>query len=210
MWSYDDWGGWYDHVRPPRVDRFGYGFRVPALLVSPYAKRGHIDSTTLDFTSMLKFIEYNWKVRPLATRDRRANNLTSAFDFTQPPRPAKLIPYERGAAAEAREPRRDLVYVSYGSAVGVGALLILLAVLLQARRGRGRPPGRGAGPPPVEPPPGRPAPRAVAAGQGVDVRPASRRRGRVALGLGAALLTLVIGETLRGRRGRRLSMPRRP
>src|SRR5690349_24036392 len=43
MWSYDDWGGWYDHVPPPRVDAFGYGFRVPALLVSPYARRGYLD-----------------------------------------------------------------------------------------------------------------------------------------------------------------------
>ena len=52
MWTYDDWGGWYDHVKPPQVDEYGYGFRAPALLVAPYARRGYVDSTTLDFTSM--------------------------------------------------------------------------------------------------------------------------------------------------------------
>ena len=45
MWTYDDWGGWYDHVAPPQVDARGYGFRVPALLVSPYARRGVVDHT---------------------------------------------------------------------------------------------------------------------------------------------------------------------
>ena len=75
MWTYDDWGGWYDHVPPPRVDRFGYGFRVPALLVSPYARRGHVDSTVLDFTSILKFIEENWGLEPLAARDAQGEQL---------------------------------------------------------------------------------------------------------------------------------------
>ena len=62
--AYDDWGGWYDHVNPPRVDAYGYGLRVAALMVSPYAKEGHIDHTQLDFTSILKFIETNWGVAP--------------------------------------------------------------------------------------------------------------------------------------------------
>jgi phospholipase C len=59
QWAYDDWGGWYDHVPPPQVDDFGYGFRTAAQLVSPYAKKGYIDSETHDFTSILKFIEDN-------------------------------------------------------------------------------------------------------------------------------------------------------
>ena len=83
MWTYDDWGGWYDHVPPPAVDEYGYGFRSPALLVSPYAKQGHIDRTQLDFTSPLKFIENNWGIPPLAERDRAANDITSAFDSRQ-------------------------------------------------------------------------------------------------------------------------------
>lgn len=98
MWTYDDWGGWFDHVPPPRVDEYGYGFRVPALLVSPYAKKGFIDSTQLDFTSMLKFIEVNWNVPPLSTRDAAANNLTQAFDFTAPPREPVFASRERAPA----------------------------------------------------------------------------------------------------------------
>jgi phospholipase C len=68
MLLYDDWGGWYDHVAPPQVDAFGYGLRVPGLLVSPFAKTGFIDNTQLDFTSVLKFIESNWSVASLISR----------------------------------------------------------------------------------------------------------------------------------------------
>ena len=92
MLAYDDWGGWYDHVPPIPVDKYGYGPRVPALLISPYAKTGYIDHTVLDFTSMLKFIEQNWNIAPLAERDANANNLLSAFDFNQSPRLPIFLP----------------------------------------------------------------------------------------------------------------------
>ena len=55
--SWDDWGGFYDHVQPPQVDESGYGIRVPGLVISPYAKKGFIDHQTLSFDSSLKFIE---------------------------------------------------------------------------------------------------------------------------------------------------------
>jgi len=55
--TWDDWGGFYDHVVPPQVDQNGYGIRVPALVISPYAKRGHIDHQTLSFDAFNKFIE---------------------------------------------------------------------------------------------------------------------------------------------------------
>ncbi|MDR2986888.1 MAG: hypothetical protein LBV34_18830, partial [Nocardiopsaceae bacterium] len=55
--SWDDWGGYYDHVKPPTVDKQGYGFRVPGILISPYARRGYVDSQTLTTDSYLKFIE---------------------------------------------------------------------------------------------------------------------------------------------------------
>ena len=55
--SWDDWGGFYDHVKPPRVDENGYGLRVPGLVISPYARRGFIDHRTLSFDAYVKFIE---------------------------------------------------------------------------------------------------------------------------------------------------------
>jgi len=137
MWSYDDWGGWYDHVPPPAVDRYGYGFRVPALLVSPYAKEGHVDHTTLDFTSQLKFIENNWGVPPLAERDAAANDITSAFDFSADPREGALLGFTR-APTELPPTRTGAVYASYGVALLVLPVLLALA----ARRRRGPAPRR--------------------------------------------------------------------
>ena len=136
MWTYDDWGGWYDHVRPPQVDRFGYGFRAPALLVSPYARRGHVDSTTLDFTSMLKFIEENWGLAPLARRDAQANNISSAFDFSQPPRLAEVVPATRRAEL-IEESGRGVVYLAYAFSILVATAIFALA-LHSARRPHGR------------------------------------------------------------------------
>ncbi len=82
--TWDDWGGWYDHVAPPQVDGDGYGFRVPAIFVSPYARSGTIDNTTYDFTSVLKFIEDNWSLQPLTARDATANSIANALDFSRP------------------------------------------------------------------------------------------------------------------------------
>jgi phospholipase C len=134
LWTYDDWGGWYDHVPPPRVDRYGYGFRVPALLVSPYARRGHVDSTVLDFTSILKFIEFNWGLAPLAARDAKANNFLTAFDFRKPPRPPRFLSGER-LRAEVPEARVVPVYAAYTIAIVFTGSLIGLASVRQ-RRGR--------------------------------------------------------------------------
>jgi phospholipase C len=130
MLTYDSWGGWYDHVAPPQVDQYGYGFRSPALLVSPYAKKGHVDHTTLDFTSELKFIENNWGVPSLAARDKAANDITSAFDFTAGPRPAALL---RGPQSATSPPtgRTSAVYPAYGGAL---ALLVVLVAIAMLRR----------------------------------------------------------------------------
>jgi len=84
--TWDCFGGFYDHVPPPQVDGFGYGFRVPCLVVSPYAKAGFVDSTTYDHTSILRFVEDRFALSPLSTRDAAAAGMTGAFDFTQPPR----------------------------------------------------------------------------------------------------------------------------
>ncbi len=127
MWTYDDWGGWYDHVVPPQVDAEGYGFRVPALLVSPYARRGHIEHTQMDFTSMLKFIEENWGLAPLAERDAKASSIAPAFDFSQPPRQPHFV-----AASRVQEPPPKsgglVVYLAYSfAAVAAGTVIAAAA-----------------------------------------------------------------------------------
>ncbi|TLX89212.1 MAG: hypothetical protein E6K93_06890, partial [Thaumarchaeota archaeon] len=90
--TWDDSGGWYDHVPPPQVDGFGYGFRVPLLIVSPYAKQGLVDHTLSDHTSLLKFIETLYSIPPLTQRDAQANNLMEAFNFSQSPRNPLSLP----------------------------------------------------------------------------------------------------------------------
>jgi phospholipase C len=84
--TYDDYGGFYDHVPPPQVDRFGFGIRVPLLVISPYAKQGYVMSERGEFSSVLRFIEDNWGLTQLTHRDEDATPMLSAFDFTQEPR----------------------------------------------------------------------------------------------------------------------------
>ena len=83
--TYDEGGGRWDHVPPPPGDRWGPGVRVPAIIISPYAKRRFVDHTTYETTSILKFIETRWQLAPLGSRDAAANNLFNAFDFSQTP-----------------------------------------------------------------------------------------------------------------------------
>lgn len=83
--TWDDFGGFYDHVPPPEVDRYGFGPRVPALVISPFAKPGFICHTHYDFTSPLKLIERRFGLKPLASRDAEADDMHDCFDFQQPP-----------------------------------------------------------------------------------------------------------------------------
>lgn len=85
--TWDDFGGFYDHVPPVRLDKIGLGVRVPMMVMSPYAKRGYIDTTQGEFSSVLRFIENNWGLTQLTRRDRIASDLSKNFDFTQTPRP---------------------------------------------------------------------------------------------------------------------------
>ncbi len=89
--TWDDYGGFYDHVLPPQVDQYGYGPRVPTLVLSPYAKPGHVDSTRFDFTSPLKLIEEKYGLTPLSTRDAAASDMLDCFDFRQRPLPPDVI-----------------------------------------------------------------------------------------------------------------------
>ena len=105
--TWDDWGGFYDHVTPPGVDKLGYGIRVPGIVISPYAKHGYIDHQTLSFDAYLKFIEDDFLKghridpktdgRPDPRPDVRENaavlgNLTRDFNFNQKPSAPHFLP----------------------------------------------------------------------------------------------------------------------
>jgi phospholipase C len=104
--AWDDWGGFYDHVRPPKVDGAGYGLRVPGLVISPYARHGYIDHQVLSFDAYLKFIEDDFlhsqrlnpvtDGRPDSRPTVRENvdilgNLIHDFNFNQHPRPPLIL-----------------------------------------------------------------------------------------------------------------------
>jgi phospholipase C len=84
--TWDDSGGYYDHVAPPQVDRFGLGFRVPALIVSPWVKKGVVDHTLYEHSSFLKLAENTFGIAPMTNRDAMATGFDDAFDFNQKPR----------------------------------------------------------------------------------------------------------------------------
>jgi len=104
--AWDDWGGFYDHVVPPNIDRNGYGLRVPALMISPYAKRGYIDHQVLSFDAYAKFIEDDFlsgqrldpktdgRPDPRPTVRENASilgNLVNDFNFNQTPQPPVIL-----------------------------------------------------------------------------------------------------------------------
>jgi phospholipase C len=89
---WDDWGGLYDNMPPKVMDYGGLGFRVPALIVSPYAKAGYISKTNYEFGSVLKYIEDNWSLGYLGTSDSRATSIIDSFNYSQPPITFKTIP----------------------------------------------------------------------------------------------------------------------
>jgi phospholipase C len=83
--TWDDWGGWYDHVAPPILNSYEYGFRVPLMVISPYAKRGYVSHTMHDFGSLLRFTEETFHLPSLGYADSRADDLSDCFDFNQTP-----------------------------------------------------------------------------------------------------------------------------
>ena len=89
--TWDDFGGFYDHVPPQQIDSYGLGYRVPLLIISPYAKKNSIDHTQYEFSSMLRFAEDELGLPTLTNRDKRANNMMDAFDFTQSPRSPLIL-----------------------------------------------------------------------------------------------------------------------
>jgi len=94
--AWDDWGGWYDHVPPPRIfNSYEYGFRVPLIVISPYAKAAYISHVNHDFGSILKFIETMFGLTTVGPgdgyADSRADDLSDCFDFNQTPLPFQTI-----------------------------------------------------------------------------------------------------------------------
>jgi phospholipase C len=114
--TWDDWGGFYDHVVPPRVDVNGYGLRVPGLVISPFARRGYVDHQVLSFDAYLKFIEDDFlsgerldpqrdgRVDPRPTVRENVGilgNLARDFDFSARRQPRLLLPPKARLAARA-------------------------------------------------------------------------------------------------------------
>jgi phospholipase C len=104
---WDDWGGWYDHVRPKIYNSYELGFRVPMIVISPYAKQGYVSHVHYEFGSILKFIEETFGLKSLDTTDARANDLSDFFDFTKPPRQFHPIKTSLSARFFENEPVDD-------------------------------------------------------------------------------------------------------
>jgi phospholipase C len=89
---WDDWGGWYDHVAPPQLDSMGLGYRVPFIVVSPYARKSYVSHTQHEFGSVLKFTEEAFGLPSLGGVDVRADDLADCFDFAQEPLEYTQVP----------------------------------------------------------------------------------------------------------------------
>ena len=106
--TWDDWGGWYDHVAPPKIyNSYELGFRVPLIVISPFAKRAYVSHVTHEFGSILHFIESNWQLGSLGYTDARADDLSDCFDFTQ-----TIAPY---AAVRSTYHATDFLTRRFGS-----------------------------------------------------------------------------------------------
>lgn len=90
--TWDDWGGWFDHVAPPIINSYEYGFRVPLIVVSPYAKPAYVSHYTHDFGSIVQFIEHTYNLGSLGYADATSNNLSDCFNYKQTPLVFKTIP----------------------------------------------------------------------------------------------------------------------
>jgi phospholipase C len=116
VFTYDEWGGFFDHVAPGKAHDVSAttalrGFRVPTLVVSPFARRGHVDHAVYDHTSILKLIEWRWGLKSLTPRDHYARNLAHSLDFADKDTtfPSYVVPPFTptacgASAAEARGP----------------------------------------------------------------------------------------------------------
>jgi len=89
--TWDDWGGWYDHVDPPKIDAMGPGFRVPLIVVSPYAKRGYVSHHFHEVSGFIAFIEKNFDLGTLGARDAGSDAFADCFNYAQTPAPYHTV-----------------------------------------------------------------------------------------------------------------------
>ncbi|MBV8197278.1 MAG: hypothetical protein JO263_04030, partial [Candidatus Eremiobacteraeota bacterium] len=89
--TWDDWGGFYDHIPPTIYNSLELGFRVPLVVVSPYAKPGYVSHTQHEFASILKFVEETFGLPSMGTTDVRADDLSDCFNFNQPARAFRRV-----------------------------------------------------------------------------------------------------------------------
>ncbi len=142
--TWDEFGGFYDHVAPPQVDKFGYGFRVPTLVISPWVIPGYIDHQTYDFGSLLKLTEEVFGVPSLGARDAISNSMMGAFRFNQGPLAPLIEPANftwTGPVPNTAPPAPiaqpiPLMYLGLSLAGGVAVLVITVVALRRTRRGR--------------------------------------------------------------------------
>src|ERR1700722_8323921 len=101
---WDDWGGWYDDAKPPQLDLVGLGFRVPFIVVSPYARHNYVSHVQYEYGSIVKFAEWAFSLQSLGVTDVRANALFDCFDFNQQPKPFQPLSLRRSADSFIAEP----------------------------------------------------------------------------------------------------------
>ena len=100
--TWDDWGGWYDHVKPQIFGSYELGFRVPLIVISPYAKAGYVSHDQHEFGSLLRFTEEQFGLGSLGYTDARADDLADCFDFNQTPLPYEPVPTRYSATQLTR------------------------------------------------------------------------------------------------------------
>ena len=122
--TWDDYGGFYDHVPPPQVDQYGEGFRVPTLVISPWAKHNYIDHTQYEFASLLKLAEENFNLPLLGTRDVQANDMMNSFDFNQAPQSGLIEPANFVGPAQSSTTTQPSTQTTGPSSTGTGLLSV--------------------------------------------------------------------------------------
>jgi phospholipase C len=134
--TWDDWGGFYDHVVPPKGPnpQIQYGLRVPAIVISPYARAGYVDHTLYTFSSLLALAEKLLKLPSLTHADRTANDMLASFDFSQRPL-APITLNQRGCSRPPSTGAKRRALIAGGAGAVAGSLfLILTAAYLTLRR----------------------------------------------------------------------------